>query len=89
LNKRRVRAVAAAMGAPADLVTKVPTADLEDNAPLRPDEDAYGVTYDEIDDFLEGKEIARQSRDRILAAYGASHHKRSLPISAAGWLLQT
>lgn len=89
LNKRRVRAVAAAMGAPADLVTKVPTADLEDNAPLRPDEDAYGVTYDEIDDFLEGREIAAQFRDRILAAYGASHHKRSPPVGAAGWLLQT
>ena len=38
LNKRRVRAVAAVMSAPTPLVTKVPTADLENNARLRPDE---------------------------------------------------
>jgi NAD+ synthase len=83
LNKRRVRAVATVMGAPPDLVIKVPTADLEDNAPLRPDEDAYGVTYDEIDDFLEGKTISAASRSRIRATYEASRHKRALAISAA------
>src|SRR4051812_3906262 len=85
LNKRRVRAVAEEMGAPAALVAKVPTADLENNAPLRPDEDAYGVTYEEIDDFLEGKEIAQTSKARILAAFAGSHHKRALPVSAVGW----
>jgi NAD+ synthase len=81
LNKRRVRAVATALGAPAPLVMKVPTADLENNAPLRPDEDAYGVTYDEIDDFLEGKTVAPASRERMVTAYNASHHKRTLPVS--------
>lgn len=50
LNKRRVRALAAHLGAPADLVGKVPTADLENLVPMRPDEDAYGVTYHQIDD---------------------------------------
>ena len=83
LTKRRVRAVATVMGAPSDLVIKVPTADLEDEAPLRPDEDAYGVTYDEIDDFLEGKTIGAASASRIRATYEASRHKRSLPVSAA------
>ncbi len=81
LNKRRVRAVAAELGAPAELVMKVPTADLEDHVPLRPDEVAYGVTYDEIDDFLEGKAIAPQSRERILRFYTGSQHKRELPRS--------
>ncbi|WP_439604907.1 ammonia-dependent NAD(+) synthetase, partial [Shinella sp.] len=57
LNKRRIRTIATALGAPDQLVHKVPTADLETNAPLRPDEDAYGVTYQQIDDFLEGKKI--------------------------------
>lgn len=57
LNKRRVRALAAHLGAPSDLVDKIPTADLENLVPLRPDEDAYGLTYDQIDDFLEGGEI--------------------------------
>ncbi|QEN88896.1 ammonia-dependent NAD(+) synthetase [Labrys sp. KNU-23] len=82
LNKRRVRALAAHLGAPRELVFKVPTADLETNVPLKPDEDAYGVTYDEIDDFLEGKAIAEASHQRILSTYRASAHKRALPVAA-------
>ncbi len=82
LNKRRVRAVAAALGAPDHLVWKVPTADLESDAPLRPDEDVYGVTYDQIDDFLEGRPIAPEAAERILSAYRSSAHKRALPVPA-------
>ena len=81
LNKRRVRTLAAHMGAPAELVEKVPTADLENLAPLRPDEDAYGVTYNQIDDFLEGREIGEVARTRIAAAFANTAHKRSLPVS--------
>jgi NAD+ synthase len=81
LNKRRVRAIAAVLGAPQPLVYKVPTADLETNAPLRPDEDAYGVTYDQIDDFLEGKTIDDQARDRIFHAYRSTAHKRMFAAS--------
>ncbi|MCS4090089.1 ammonia-dependent NAD(+) synthetase [Rhizobium sp. BK176] len=81
LNKRRVRAVAKHLGAPESLVFKVPTADLESDVPQKPDEDAYGVTYNEIDDFLEGKEISAASAERILAAYRATGHKRELPIA--------
>jgi NAD+ synthase len=82
LNKRRVRAVAKHLGLPDELVFKVPTADLEDNAPLRPDEDAYGVTYEQIDDFLEGKEIDETARERIMRAYRNTAHKRALPVAA-------
>ncbi len=81
LTKRRVRAIAEHMGAPRELVFKVPTADLESDAPLRPDEDVYGVTYDDIDDFLEGKAIAEPARQRILKTYWASAHKRALPVA--------
>jgi len=84
LNKRRVRAVAQHLGASADLVFKVPTADLESDAPLKPDEDVYGVTYDEIDDFLEGKEIGDSALQRILTAYRATAHKRALPATPIG-----
>lgn len=83
LNKRRVRAVAHHLGAPPDLVAKVPTADLENLAPLRPDEDAYGVTYEQIDDFLEGKVIAETARQRILQIYSTTAHKRALPVTPA------
>jgi len=77
LTKRRVRAVGLALGAPVELVAKVPTADLESLAPLRPDEDAFGVGYDTIDDFLEGKPVEPADAQVILAAYMASAHKRA------------
>jgi NAD+ synthase len=80
LNKRRVRAIAFASGAPQDVVYKVPTADLENLAPLRPDEDAYGVTYDQIDDFLEGKKVSEHVYQTVLKFYNATRHKRALPV---------
>lgn len=81
LNKRRVRAVAKHLGAPEQLVFKIPTADLESDAPLKPDEQVYGVTYDEIDDFLEGRQIADSSLQKIMTAYRNSAHKRKQPVT--------
>ncbi len=81
LNKRRVRALAAHLGAPHELVAKVPTADLENLAPLRPDEDAYGVTYEQIDDFLEGREVDDAAYRRILHMHSSTAHKRALPVA--------
>lgn len=81
LNKRRVRALAARLGAPEGLVYKVPTADLEALKPLRPDEDAFGVTYEEIDDFLECKPVSERAFDIILRTYRATAHKRALPVA--------
>jgi NAD+ synthase len=80
LNKRRVRALAQQLGAPQELVFKVPTADLESLVPQKPDEDAFGVSYAQIDDFLEGKPIAAAARDIILATHRKSAHKRALPV---------
>ncbi|GHJ95916.1 NH(3)-dependent NAD(+) synthetase [Streptomyces sp. NE5-10] len=81
LTKRRVRAVAAELGAPAGLVWKVPTADLETLDPGKPDEDALGVTYDEIDDFLEGKPVTETAYASIVRRYDLTEHKRQLPIA--------
>lgn len=77
LTKRRVRKLGLALGAPFELVAKVPTADLESLAPLRPDEEAFGVDYETIDDFLEGRPIAPADERLIIAAYEASAHKRA------------
>lgn len=77
LSKRRVRALGLALGAPADLVNKVPTADLETLRPLRPDEEAFGVDYRTIDDFLEGLPVDAQAERIIVRTYMASMHKRS------------
>lgn len=81
LTKRRVRAVAGVLGAPAELVWKTPTADLETLDPGKADEDALGVTYDDIDDFLEGKPVDERAFDTIVRRYRQTEHKRRLPIA--------
>lgn len=81
LTKRRVRAVAEALGAPAELVWKTPTADLESLDPGKADEDVLGATYDDIDDFLEGKTVDERIRDTIVARYRLTAHKRALPVA--------
>ncbi|MEH0983991.1 ammonia-dependent NAD(+) synthetase [Micromonospora sp. CPCC 205556] len=81
LTKRRVRAIAAALGAPADLVGKAPTADLESLAPGKLDEDALGLAYDQIDDYLEGRPVPAEVEAALVAHYRATAHKRNLPIA--------
>ncbi|MFD2763340.1 ammonia-dependent NAD(+) synthetase [Micromonospora eburnea] len=81
LTKRRVRAIAQALGAPADLVGKAPTADLESLAPGRLDEDALGLTYEQIDDYLEGRPVPAEVAAALVARYRATDHKRRLPIA--------
>lgn len=76
LSKRQVREVAATLGAPELLVKKTPTADLEELAPQKADEDALNLTYDQIDDFLEGKPVAQEASDKLVAIYKATQHKR-------------
>ena len=80
LTKRRVRALARAMGADDRLVMKVPTADLETLTPQKPDEDSYGISYENIDDFLEGKEVSEDVLTTIRRFYMATRHKRALPL---------
>lgn len=76
LSKRQVRQLADSLGAPAQLVHKVPTADLEELAPQKADEDALQLTYDQIDDFLEGKSVSKEVSDRLIAIYLSTQHKR-------------
>jgi NAD+ synthase len=79
LNKRQVRQVARYLGAPESLIMKNPTADLECSSPLKPDEAALGLSYDQIDDFLEGKEVSNEVRLRLVSIFMRTQHKR-LPI---------
>jgi NAD+ synthase len=87
LTKRRVRALAQALGASPRLVQKMPTADLESLTPQKPDEDSYGITYEDIDDFLEGKPVSDDVFTTIWRFYMLSRHKRALPVSAARFAL--
>lgn len=81
LNKRQGRSLLIELGCPEHLYNKKPTADLEEDKPLVPDEEALGVTYDQIDDFLEGKEVPQEARETIEKHYLKSQHKRHLPIT--------
>lgn len=76
LNKRQVRALAEALGAPAKLIHKTPTADLECDAPQKTDEAALGLSYDQIDDFLEGKLISSEVEEKLIDIYCRTQHKR-------------
>lgn len=76
LSKRQVRSLAAKLGAPELLVGKTPTADLECLAPQKADEAALGLTYDQIDDFLEGKPVAPEVAQRLISIYLKTQHKR-------------
>jgi len=76
LSKRQVRELAATLGAPEQLVKKVPTADLEELDPQKADEDALNLTYEQIDDFLEGKEVSQEVSDRLVHIYKVTQHKR-------------
>lgn len=76
LSKRQVRQVAAHLGCPEILITKAPTADLETLRPQLADEQALGLTYDNIDDFLEGKPVTDDVIERIIDIFLKTQHKR-------------
>ena len=76
LSKRQVRALATALGAPAVLVEKAPTADLESDRPGLTDEEALGLSYNQIDDFLEGKPVSEEVEQKLIGIYMRTQHKR-------------
>ncbi|WEK55508.1 MAG: ammonia-dependent NAD(+) synthetase [Candidatus Cohnella colombiensis] len=76
LNKRQGRALLKYLGSPQALYEKKPTADLEDLKPGLADEDALGLTYEELDDYLELKSVTEQTRELIERRYKLTEHKR-------------
>lgn len=81
LDKRQGKALLKELGCPAHLYEKAPTADLEEEKPDLPDEVALGVTYTEIDDYLEGKEVSEKAGKQIEKLWRKSEHKRHLPVT--------
>lgn len=81
LNKRQGKAILKELDCPEHLYNKVPTADLEEDKPQLPDETALGVSYDNIDDYLEGKEVPDEVASIIEGHYLRTQHKRLLPIT--------
>lgn len=81
LTKSQVREVGVALDAPASLVEKQPTADLETLKPQLADEVALGVTYMDIDAFLVGETVSDEAFKTIIDTYTRTAHKRQLPIT--------
>ncbi|MER0123824.1 ammonia-dependent NAD(+) synthetase [Streptococcus sp. ZJ93] len=81
LNKRQGKALLAELGADRALYEKIPIADLEEERPGLTDEVALGVTYDKIDDYLEGKSIDAEAQAIIENWWKKTEHKRHLPIT--------
>ena len=50
------------------------------------DEEALGVTYAAIDDYLEGREVSEEDEQTIVGWYRRTAHKRALPITPDGFL---
>lgn len=81
LTKRQGKQLLQTLGSPESIWQKVPTADLEDGRPALPDEAALGVTYEEIDNYLEGGDVSAAAAQRLESLYLASRHKRTVPVT--------
>ncbi|MBB3035763.1 ammonia-dependent NAD(+) synthetase [Hoyosella altamirensis] len=81
LTKRQGKQLLQELGSPETLWKKVPTADLEDGRPALPDEAALGMTYEEIDSYLEGGSVSEETAARIERLYLATRHKRTVPVT--------
>ena len=81
LNKRQNRQLLVHLGARDQVAHKVPTADLLDTTPGRTDEDELGISYDHIDDYLEGRAIPDEVAEKIEQRYLMTRHKRTTPVS--------
>ncbi|NNH72481.1 ammonia-dependent NAD(+) synthetase [Nocardia uniformis] len=81
LTKRQGAALLQELGAPPSTWQKVPTADLEDDRPALPDEEALGLRYSQIDDYLEGKEVGPEVSERVETLFRNTRHKRAVPVT--------
>lgn len=81
LNKRQVRQLLKHLGAAETLWSKAPTADLLDDSPGQLDETELGISYDHIDDYLEGREIPDSEAEILERHYLRTRHKRTVPVS--------
>ncbi|WP_067826664.1 ammonia-dependent NAD(+) synthetase [Nocardia inohanensis] len=81
LSKRQGAALLQELGAPPSVWQKVPTADLEDDRPALPDEEALGLKYAQIDDYLEGQDVTPEVAERLETIYRNTRHKRTVPVT--------
>lgn len=76
LTKREVYEWAKVLGVPQQILDRAPSAGLWEG---QTDEAEMGVTYNDIDDYLEGKAISDAAYDRIEHLHRVTAHKRVMP----------
>ena len=81
LDKRQGKQMLKFLNCPEHLYQKAPTADLEENKPGLPDEVALGVSYRDVDDYLEGLTVSETAAEKIESLWRKSEHKRHLPVT--------
>src|SRR3954453_4505701 len=81
LTKRQGRALLEHLGAPERLYLKAPTADLLDENPGQTDEANLGLSYRDIDDYLEGHDVPDAVASAIETRYLDTEHKRAAPVT--------
>ena len=81
LTKRQGRSLLESLSAPERLYLKAPTADLLDDQPGQTDEANLGLSYTQIDDYLEGHDVDESVAEAIEARYLSTRHKRQLPVT--------
>lgn len=78
LKKSQVYNLGEHLEVPKEILTKAPSAGLWLG---QTDEAEMGVTYQEIDDFLDGKHISDYALSRIKFWHNRSHHKRVMAMT--------
>ncbi|WP_106768972.1 ammonia-dependent NAD(+) synthetase [Paenibacillus faecalis] len=74
LNKRQIRQIGSYLGVPQAVLDKVPTAGLWEG---QSDEKELGISYEDNSDYLEGKEVASDVREKLENFYRKTAHKRN------------
>lgn len=74
LTKKEVREAAKLYGVSDELAHRTPTAGLYKG---QTDEKEMGISYDELDAFLLGKDVSKEAKERIEKLHKASDHKRN------------
>ncbi len=81
LTKRQGKRLLMELGAEESIYLKVPTADLLDHKPGQADETELGISYDDLDDYLEGKQVSPEVSEKVEKRYLATQHKREMPAT--------
>ncbi|WP_422398157.1 NAD(+) synthase [Spiroplasma endosymbiont of Diplazon laetatorius] len=74
LLKREVRQAAKILGVPESIINRAPTASLWED---QTDESEIGFSYDLIDDYISGKEVPDEVKQRVDHLHKISEHKRN------------